>query len=55
VQQMWDAGGEDLDASECRFAVSMWAHPVSTCWPVRSDAWHAHCIVLGRFSCLGSL
>jgi hypothetical protein len=49
VQQLWDQDSEDLTAAKCRFAVSMWAHPVSTCWPVRTDAWHAHCIVLGRF------
>jgi hypothetical protein len=49
VQEVWDADREGLRASECRFAVSMWAHPVSTCWPVPGDAWHAHCVVLGHF------
>jgi hypothetical protein len=54
VQQIWDQDGEDLTAAEGRFVVSMWAHPVSTCWPVPADAWHAHCLVLGRFWCSGA-
>jgi hypothetical protein len=48
MQQVWDDVGEDLHADECAFAVSMWLHPVSTCWPVPTDAWHAHCLVLGN-------
>jgi hypothetical protein len=51
MTDVWESYGIDLDISHARFAVAAYPHPVAECWPIQTDAWHLHLVVLGMIGC----
>jgi hypothetical protein len=37
-----------MPSGDVSFAAAVFVHPVSDCWPVDADVFHAHCIVPGQ-------
>jgi hypothetical protein len=39
---------EGVRIRDPRFVAGVYVHPVSDCWPVDADVFHAHCLVSGK-------
>jgi hypothetical protein len=51
LAEIWEHQQIDLDLGHARYVAAIFPHPVSCCWDVSADVYHAHALVVGNIWC----